>query len=48
MKDFQLLNAMDSLYYTLIFDLDKSRQKQNSRKEPFKNSKIPEFGGEMS
>ena len=46
MKDFQLLNAMDNLHYRLIFDLDKCRRK-NYRKEPFKNSKIPEFGDEM-
>ena len=32
----------------LIFYLSKSRhKKRNSRKEPFKSSKIPKFGGEM-
>ncbi len=39
---------MDDLHYRLIFDLGKSRQKKrNSRKEPFKTSKIPKVGGEM-
>ena len=31
-----------------IFDLAKSRRiKRNLRKEPFKSSQIPKFGGEM-
>ena len=45
----------DSLYqinrqfpYRLIFVLDKFRQqKPNSRKEPFKSSKLPKFGRKM-
>ena len=37
--------TLDNSPYRLIFVLDKSRPKKlNSRKEPFKSSKIPKFG----
>ena len=38
-----LLNTTDNLHYSLIFDLTKKKLR-NSRKEPFKSSKIPKFG----
>ncbi len=39
---------MDDLHYRLISDLGKSiDKKRNSRKEPFKSSKIPKFSREM-
>ena len=36
---------MDDLHYRVIFDLAKwpDEKKRNSRKEPFKSSKIPKF-----
>ena len=39
------LAIIDNSPYRLIFYLDKSQiQEKNSRKEPFKSSKIPKFG----
>ena len=49
-KDFRKVRtmAMDNFHYRLISDLGKSRRcKRNSRKEPFKSSKIPKFGREI-
>ena len=48
LKCFRFEILMDNLHYRIIFDLNKSRRKKrNSRKEPFKSSKIPKFGWKM-